>query len=354
MVIVELCHCGLLRKPKVYNALITTDQNITPSRSYPIIQPHLHEGIAYGSYPFGGYNSFGGIYDSYSQQYPFGAPALAADSGIGGYNIGRNNFYPIPEQPDIINENSNSGDQGIQDENENVGIGGEERSNAQQESEENQNNSNEENQNQNKSNEENAENETESSVQNASNEIVDQKDQRNKGVSENSPIPLNEFGLPPNLIPFNPYDYPQNPVNLSPYPYNSYPLIYDQYGGYNVNPNPYLPPFGYYPGHGIGGGVVGAGPFGAGSVRKNQINNNKKSSKPDSPKNSNKIENEKSTVYQASNNDNHDQSEEQNTNRPQASSAAAAAGNITNYIKKNKDIPDVPPPPLPSGAKTEE
>lgn len=43
---------GLLRTPKVYNALITTDENLTPSRAFPLIQPTIHEtGIA--AFPFG-------------------------------------------------------------------------------------------------------------------------------------------------------------------------------------------------------------------------------------------------------------------------------------------------------------
>lgn len=34
--------CAKLRKtPKVYNALITTDEQLTPSKAYPLIQPVL-------------------------------------------------------------------------------------------------------------------------------------------------------------------------------------------------------------------------------------------------------------------------------------------------------------------------
>lgn len=33
-------NCAKLRKtPKVYNALITTDEELTPSKAYPLIQP---------------------------------------------------------------------------------------------------------------------------------------------------------------------------------------------------------------------------------------------------------------------------------------------------------------------------
>lgn len=94
-------------------------------------------------------------------------------------------------------------------------------------------------------------------------------------LKENSPIPLNEYGLPPNLIPLStPQDFNRqatNPINLQPYPYNSYPLIYDSFGGgYNVNP--YLPPFSYYPSVFGGPGAAGAagpgpvGPAGPGSL----------------------------------------------------------------------------------------
>ncbi|XP_043505108.1 uncharacterized protein LOC122526048 [Polistes fuscatus] len=33
---------GLLRVPKVYNAVITSNQNLSPSRAYPVIQPVIH------------------------------------------------------------------------------------------------------------------------------------------------------------------------------------------------------------------------------------------------------------------------------------------------------------------------
>lgn len=35
----------LLRKPKVYNAVITTDENLTPSQAFPIIQPVIQPTI---------------------------------------------------------------------------------------------------------------------------------------------------------------------------------------------------------------------------------------------------------------------------------------------------------------------
>lgn len=41
-----LTECAKLRKtPKVYNALITTDENLSPSKAYPIIQPVIQPAI---------------------------------------------------------------------------------------------------------------------------------------------------------------------------------------------------------------------------------------------------------------------------------------------------------------------
>jgi len=86
--ILGLANCGLLRKPKVYNALITTDENLTSSRAYPLIQPVVHESHAFG-YPFGhpGYASFNpyNFYDSYYHQFPSNFPSIQ----------GRNNFVSI-------------------------------------------------------------------------------------------------------------------------------------------------------------------------------------------------------------------------------------------------------------------
>lgn len=49
----------------MYNALITTDQNLTPSRAIPVIQPHIHE-TSYYPYSFNTFNPFG-AFDPYSQ-----------------------------------------------------------------------------------------------------------------------------------------------------------------------------------------------------------------------------------------------------------------------------------------------
>lgn len=60
---VALIECAkLLRTPKVYNALITTDENLTPSRAFPIIQPVIQPAIpVFGSF----YSS--SIFDPYNR-----------------------------------------------------------------------------------------------------------------------------------------------------------------------------------------------------------------------------------------------------------------------------------------------
>lgn len=41
-----LMECAkLLRTPKVYNAIITTDENLSPSQAYPLIQPVIQPAI---------------------------------------------------------------------------------------------------------------------------------------------------------------------------------------------------------------------------------------------------------------------------------------------------------------------
>ncbi|XP_017875205.1 uncharacterized protein LOC108622062 [Ceratina calcarata] len=42
LVTLALADPGLLRVPKVYNAVITSNQNLSPSRAYPVIQPVIH------------------------------------------------------------------------------------------------------------------------------------------------------------------------------------------------------------------------------------------------------------------------------------------------------------------------
>lgn len=49
------------KRPKIYNALITTDENLQPSKTFPLIQPVLQEQYtAFGPYggPFGAYGGY--------------------------------------------------------------------------------------------------------------------------------------------------------------------------------------------------------------------------------------------------------------------------------------------------------
>jgi hypothetical protein len=49
----------LRKTPKVYNALITTDENLTPSKTYPLIQPVIQPLIpALPFYPINGYGQY--------------------------------------------------------------------------------------------------------------------------------------------------------------------------------------------------------------------------------------------------------------------------------------------------------
>lgn len=322
MSVLKLANCGLLRTPKVYNALITTDENISPSRSYPIIQPHIHEtGLAYPAYPFGGYNPFN-VYDPYS---PF-----SAGPSINPAFIGRNNVpigFPTNEQRNHLGR-PHADDQSFDD------------------------NNSETNDNPQEENPGNPSNEPNLPPPPASDQITDDSPKQpdnalnaNSNNSEKSPIPLNEFGLPPSLIPVNPYGnnyQPQpNPINLAPYAYNSYPLAFDHFNGYQ--PNPYLPPFGYYP-----------QPLDFSQLASN---NNRRYSKsgnqPPLP----------ASQSQPSPNSIHPQQPPPPKQQPKlppspnpqeslSGPAVVPLDDIKNFPKKNKDIPDVPPPPLPSGAKT--
>lgn len=53
--------------PKVYNAIISTDQQLKPSKAYPLIQPVLHE--QYNLYPYGPFGGFDPFFSPFSP-YP--------------------------------------------------------------------------------------------------------------------------------------------------------------------------------------------------------------------------------------------------------------------------------------------
>ncbi|XP_060646367.1 uncharacterized protein LOC132784633 [Drosophila nasuta] len=191
----------LRKKPKVYNALITTDDNLTSSRAYPVIQPTIHEP---GYAPFGPYNPFG----FYSPPVVrFGqplVPGLPPNERLPYPLPTATQFPPIyapydPNQPSIVS--------------------GEQQPTSQPQ--------------------------PELAPQSPTADETDPKDIMTK---EQLPLPLNDQGLPPVLIPLNsPYNGQSMP--LPPYSYSQYPLIYDQQGFVRQREN-YLPPYDYYPSQG--------------------------------------------------------------------------------------------------------
>ncbi|XP_055695433.1 uncharacterized PE-PGRS family protein PE_PGRS3 [Lutzomyia longipalpis] len=226
--LVTLVQSTTLKSPKVYNALITTDQNLIPSRAYPVVQPTIHDaGFGYSTFGLGHHHNAFGLYDPYAGPYhPHGG-------FLGG---------PVPGGFQARNQYSFfSSQQG-------KSASGVAAAAAAEES---------------------ASGASVSSVTSEQAIISGNDAQLDAGsvantnlLKENPPIPLNEFGLPPNLIPLStPQDFNRqgNPVNLQPYPYNSYPLIYDSFGG-GYNANPYLPPFSYYPSAFGGPGILGGAP----------------------------------------------------------------------------------------------
>lgn len=326
----KIANCGLLRTPKVYNALITTDENISPSRSFPIIQPHIHEtGLAYPAYPFSNYNPFS-LYDSYSpfSDGPAINPSFISRNNVpSGYSLTQQrNHFGVSHADDLNSSSDNN-----------------------QSNEEQQKQDENSNQSPSQSNEPNS---SPQQQQEHQNQITDDSPKQPdnslapNGMRDKSPIPLNEFGLPPSLIPIGPYgnnNYPvvqQNPINLAPYAYNSYPLAFDQFNGYqpNYQPNPYLPPFGYYP-----------QPLDFSQLPPS-IHNNRRFSKSGNTPHHQPLPNVKPTPPQkVPAQPPHIQHE--STTLTGEPSSVIPLDDIKNFANKNKDIPDVPPPPLPSGAK---
>lgn len=201
-VIVGHAHSAeLLRTPKVYNALITTDQNLTPSRAYPVIQPTLHD-APYSFYSPYNFSPYGGFYDPFGFN-EFGGNAQPLFSRFNG-NVHNNRAEIANNQAAVAAQATAASAAAV----------------------------------------------ATNSVGSDRSFVVNRNpDNRNAIVgasNEKSPIPLNEFGLPPSLVPIAPYgNFNQNPVDLAPYNYNSYPLIFDQFGGFQQGQ--YLPHFGNVP-----------------------------------------------------------------------------------------------------------
>lgn len=210
---------GLLRTPRVYNALITTDQNLKPSQAFPVIQPTLHESpfIPYSFNTFNPFNPF----DPYSQLT----------------NLLNSRAYQTRKSANDI---------GLSVDKDALDAAAAARNNA-----------------------------PAFAIGAADGEAA----AGGRPTSSDVPFPVNEFGFPASLVPLaNAGGWAPNPINLSPYHFNSYPLIYDQFNG-GLVPGGYLPHFGYYPSFypkrkpdgsnevaGAGGAAGAAGGAGAGGA----------------------------------------------------------------------------------------
>ncbi|XP_039947881.1 extensin [Bactrocera tryoni] len=333
LVIASICYssCGaaLRRTPKVYNALITTDDNLTSSRAYPVIQPTIHEsGVAH--YPFGPYNPYGYYTPPVVR---FGQPIVPGLPPSPQYP------YPIPQQrfpPQFMRQPPpNSGPQLLPTPSEA----------AQQPPPQDG-----------------------SPVEDAAPTATPPTEEQQpvqpptqppppknpafmppfepnppkQMPNEKLPIPLNEYGLPPSLIPLQQYPNrnPLNPVALPPYAFNQYPVIYDPITGYREQ---YLPPYQYFPSqhqHFALGGVPKP-PFPqpptAASIGPAVT------PPPPAPQYPTPAQPEEAAASEP---------EPQPADPPQTPPPTVDFDSIKNASKsKNSAVPDVPPPPIPSGGK---
>ncbi|KAH8419118.1 hypothetical protein KR222_005597, partial [Zaprionus bogoriensis] len=221
---VSSCHGArrLRKKPKVYNALITTDDNLTSSRAYPVIQPTIHEP---GYAPFGPYNPFG-FYSPplvrFTQPLVPGLPPNERVSQLQSYlsllKLTLSSYsqlpYPLPtaaQYPPIY---------APYDPNQSSLVPAERQPQSQPQPE--------------------LQPQVPATDESEPKEIVP-KDQL--------PLTLNEQGLPPVLIRLGGQYNNEQPMHLPPYPYSQYPVIYDQAGFVRHREN-YLPPYDYYPSQG--------------------------------------------------------------------------------------------------------
>lgn len=383
MALAHLTVAALRRNPRVYNALITTDQNLTPSRSYPVIQPHIeYPALSYSSGPgsldpntwLNPYNPYYSPY--FGAEYPLGLGAPQPLPFDGRHFEGPHPAQQQPSTPQQPNKNDNNND-------------------------DSDTNGSTENDTEGKS----SDNDQASNNANAdqSNNEQNQQSDNDRTNQQQSPqsqqLPLNQFGLPPNLVPFNPLYNSWNlqrhpdPVNLSPYPYNSYPLIYDQIPSYQ--PSPFLPPYGLFTPELRRPQPPSNAPSAGKRDNKNNRRNNQSSNSKDKKDNSSKDQpkddsNKKQPSVPEQQQDNEQKEQEQtdqsNTNqqnkqqqtkmneqqqqpqdqqqqqqqkRRQAKQerleAPIVVGNsdaaIKNFDPINRNVPDVPYPPPPSGSK---
>ncbi|XP_026476339.1 uncharacterized protein LOC113381906, partial [Ctenocephalides felis] len=64
---------GLLRTPRVYNTLLSSSENLTPSRTFPVLQPVLHDGfsLGYTLSPFSGISGYGPYLPAHVELQPY-------------------------------------------------------------------------------------------------------------------------------------------------------------------------------------------------------------------------------------------------------------------------------------------
>ncbi|XP_030370955.1 uncharacterized protein LOC115621441 [Scaptodrosophila lebanonensis] len=260
----------LRKKPKVYNALITTDDNLTSSRAYPLIQPTIHEA---GYTPFGPYNPYA-FYSPPSVR--FGQPLVP------GLTPNERLPYPITQGKEFtpsyetLDPNDPS----------EVPLG-----------------------------------QRLPSVDPNKRQPVTSSNSDIKDITkEHLPLQLNHQGLPPMLIPVSSqYSNNNTPIHLPSYPYSQYPVIYDN-TGYPYRREQYLPPFEQYPSHGY--------------VNSAQTKPQQQAHQSDKKQ--------------------HIQSEMQplvSLPLDNFTQIPSFEDIINGSESKNSAVPDVPPPPIPSGPK---
>uniref|UniRef100_A0A1I8PKF8 Uncharacterized protein n=1 Tax=Stomoxys calcitrans TaxID=35570 RepID=A0A1I8PKF8_STOCA len=247
LTMVTIAHCqgktpGLRRKPKIYNALITTDDNLVQSRAYPVIQPTIHEsGIAH-YHPFGPYGPYESFYNPHvvrfaqpiapnltpKEQLPYPLPPGQFPPQLMGQPMGPQPQlypgYPLPQPPPTGPATGSAGPDEAQTP------------------------------------------PTASAAEEQAAPTVQpptmlmpapappapkDPNAEEKMPSEQLPIALNQYGLPPSLIPVRqPYPPPpplasrQSPY-LSPYAFNQFPPLY--YKNVPGLRQQFLPPYGYLP-----------------------------------------------------------------------------------------------------------
>lgn len=323
---------GLLRTPKVYNAVITTDENLTPSRAYPVVQPVVHE--AGLTYPFGAFGPFG-LYNAFNSYPGFYQPQSAGSPGasIAQQVQARNSAYYAQRNPEPqLHEapiETIPGARPFQETNLPL-----------------------------------REAPIPELIPEPNNSIAPKAPEgprpnyEARPTDQKTPLQLNEFGLPPSLIPLSAYNgnlqNPQ-PYSLPGYPYN-FPVLYDSFGNYN--PNQYqsvLPPFGYFP------QLAQPNPYFTQNVQPNgplnnavdpqQINRNGREQDLPEPTKEDLQSATDSKEATPESESEADAAATEATKTEESTTVQNIPDSIKNNANKNQDIPDVPPPPIPSGAK---